>query len=94
MREGVGAVHRGREFKNQGRQALYRKLQKGRSLPDGLEFVVSYVTADLGRCSQLMRTDEITTFQRWIADWHEAIEFEVVPVDRWQDTREALELLL
>jgi hypothetical protein len=55
----------------------------GRALPDGLTFVASYVTADLGRC-----------FQRWIADWQEVAEFEVVPVVEGKVTREALEPLL
>jgi succinyl-CoA synthetase alpha subunit len=27
-----------------------------------------------------METDDVTTFQRWIADWQEVVEFEVVPV--------------
>ena len=41
-----------------------------------------------------MRTDDITTFQRWIADWQEVVEFEVVPVVEGKTTREALEPLL
>ncbi len=82
------------KFKNQDGKAVYRKLQNGRGLPDGLEFVASYVTADLGRCFQLMRTDDITTFQKWIADWQDVVEFEVVPVVEGKTTREALEPLL
>ena len=50
------------KFRNQDGRAVYRKLQKGRGLPDGLKFVASYVTADLGRCFQLMETDDITLF--------------------------------
>ena len=83
------------KFKNQDGKAVYRKLRdKGRALPDGLKFVSSWVTADLGRCFQLMETDDITTFQRWIADWQEVAEFEVVPVVEGKTTREALEPLL
>ena len=82
------------KFKNQDGKAVSRKLQKGRGLPDGLKFVASYVTADLGRCFQLMETDDITTFQRWIADWQDVVEFEVVPVVEGKTTREALEPLL
>ena len=79
------------KFKNQDGKAVYRKLQKGRGLPDGLKFVASYVTADLGRCFQLMETDDITTFQRWIADWQEAVEVEILTVVEGGTTREALE---
>ena len=62
----------------------------GRGLPDGLKFVASYVSADLGRCFQLMETDDVTLFQRWIADWQDVVEFEVVPVVEGKATREAL----
>ena len=82
------------KFKNQDGKAVYRKLQKGRGLPDGLEFVASYVSADLGRCFQLMKTDDITLFQRWIADWQSVAEFEVVPVVEGKDTRAVIEPLL
>ena len=83
------------KFKNQDGKAVYRKLRDGgRALPDGLKFVSSYVTADLGRCFQLMEVDDITLFQKWIADWQEVVEFEVVPVVAGKDTREALEPLL
>jgi hypothetical protein len=82
-------------FRNQNGKAVYRKLRDGgRGLPDGLKFVSSYVTADLGRCFQLMETDDVTTFQRWIADWSEVVEFEVVPVVEGKTTRAVLEPLL
>ena len=81
-------------FRNQDGKAVYRKLRSGRALPDGLKFVASYVTADLGRCFQLMETDDVTLFQRWIADWQELVEFEVVPVVEGKTTRAALEPLL
>ena len=83
------------QFRNQNGKAVYRKLRdSGRALPDGLKFISSYVTADLGRCFQLMETDDITQFQRWIADWQEVVEFEVVPVVEGKATREALGPLL
>jgi hypothetical protein len=83
------------QFRNQNGKAVYRKLRDGgRGLPEGLKFVSSYVTADLGRCFQLMETDDITLFQRWIADWQEVVEFEVVPVVEGKTTREALTPLL
>jgi len=63
-------------------------------LPVGLKFVASYVSADLSRCFQLMETDDVTLFQRWIADWQELVEFEVVPVVEGKTTRAALGPLL
>ena len=41
-----------------------------------------------------METDDVTLFQRWVADWQELVEFEIVPVVEGQDTRVALEALL
>jgi hypothetical protein len=82
------------KFRNQDGKAVYRKLQQGRGLPDGLKFVASYVSADLSRCFQLMEADDVTLFQRWIADWQALVEFEVVPVTEGKITRAALEPLL
>jgi hypothetical protein len=83
------------KFKNQDGKAVYAKLRdRGRTLPDGLKFVSSYVAADLSRCFQLMETDDVTLFQRWIADWQALVEFEVVPVVEGKTTREALAPLL
>ena len=83
------------KFKNQDGKAVYRKLrEQGRALPDGLKFISSHVTADLSRCFQLMETNDVTLFQRWIADWQSVAEFEVVPVVEGKDTRAALDSLL
>lgn len=82
-------------FRNQDGKAVYRKLRDGgRGLPDGLKFVSSYVSADLGRCFQLMEADDVTLFQRWIADWQGVAAFEVVPVVEGKTARAALEPLL
>ena len=73
------------KFRNQNGKAVYRKLRDaGRGLPEGLRLVASYVSTDLGRCFQIMETDDVTLFQRWIADWQEVVEFEVAnTVDRF-----------
>ena len=79
------------KFKNQDGKAVYAKVREGgRALPEGLKFIASYVAADLSRCFQLMETDDITLFQRWIADWQDVVDFEVVPVVEGKTTREAL----
>jgi len=69
------------KFKNQDGKAVYRKLREsGRGLPDGLKFISSYVSADLGRCFQLMETDDPSLFEQWTARWDDLGEFEIVPV--------------
>ena len=78
-------------FRNQDAKAIYRRLhEKGHMMPDGLSFVSSWVTADLGRCFQLMEADDVTLLQRWIAGWSDLIAFEIVPVVEGKDTARAL----
>ena len=47
-------------------------------LPQGLEYVDSWLAADQTRCFQLMRTDRPELFERWFAFWDDLVEFEVV----------------
>ena len=78
-------------FRNQDARTIYRRLrERGRMMPEGLTYVSSWVSADLGRCFQLMETDDVSLFQRWIASWSDLMEFEVVPVTPGASTTEAL----
>ena len=78
-------------FRNQDAKAVYRRLRdKGRALPDGLSFIASHVSADLSRCFQLMETGDLTLLQRWVAEWSDLAEFEIVPVVTGADTARAL----
>ena len=78
-------------FRNQDAAAVYRRLRdKGRQLPEGLTFVNSWVSADVGRCFQLMESDDVTRLQRWVAAWSDLVEFEIVPVATGQETGGAL----
>jgi hypothetical protein len=64
-----------------GAKPVYERFaQRGRQMPDGLEFVASWVTADLGRVFQVMECDDVTLLQRWVAAWEDVTEFEIVPV--------------
>jgi uncharacterized protein DUF3303 len=78
-------------FRNQDAKAVYRQLRdKGRMVPDGLTFVGSWVSADLGRCFQLMEANDVTLLQRWVAEWSDLIGFEIVPVVAGKETGAAL----
>src|SRR5439155_926492 len=46
--------------------------------------------ADVSRCFQLMECDDVTLFQRWVAEWSDLMEFEIVPVVAGKDTGAAL----
>jgi hypothetical protein len=78
-------------FRNQDAKAVYRRLRdEGRALPDGLVFISSHVSADLGRCFQLMQASDATLLQRWVAEWSDLAQFEIVPVVAGSDTATAL----
>jgi hypothetical protein len=79
------------EFRNQDAKSVYRRFrEKGRLMPDGVEFVNSWVAADLGRCFQLMECSDVTLFQRWVSEWSDLIDFEIVPVVPGEETAAAL----
>jgi hypothetical protein len=57
-----------------------RAAERDRLLPDGLRYVDSWVDEELGRCFQLMETDDARLLDEWTARWSDIVEFEVVPV--------------
>jgi hypothetical protein len=67
-------------FVHGARPVYERAAQRGRMLPDGLEYVDSWIDESLERCFQLMETDEPALFDQWIANWSDIGEFEVIPV--------------
>ena len=78
-------------FRDQDAKSVYRRFRdRGRMMPEGLSFVGSWTTADVGRCFQLMETDDVTLLQRWVAEWSDLAAFEIVPVVAGKETAEAL----
>lgn len=78
-------------FRDHNAKAIYGRLaQEGRQMPGGLKFVNSWVSADLGRCFQLMESDDVTLFQRWVSEWSDLMDFEIVPVVQSRETAIAL----
>ena len=60
---------------------VYRRFrEQGRLAPEGLRYVASWVTADLQRCYQVMECEDRALLQRWIDQWKDLVDFEVVPV--------------
>ncbi len=60
-----------------------RAAARGRMLPEGLEYVDSWVSQDLRRCFQLMRcqpSEAERLFAEWTANWADIVDFEIVPV--------------
>lgn len=71
---------------------VYRRLRdQGRGLPPGVDYVDSWITADLRRCFQLMRTQDVAALQAWVLHWEGlGVAMEILPVVHSSDTREAV----
>lgn len=68
-------------FKEGAAPEVYRRARhKGRMIPDGLEYVSSWVDLEFKTCYQLMRTDDTSLFAVWTNTWKDLVEFETVPV--------------
>ena len=68
-------------FRDGDAKAVYDRVKEhGRMMPDGLNYVDSWVELDSNRCFQLMQTDKPALFQLWTSQWDDLVEFEIVPV--------------
>ena len=79
-------------FRDHDMVPIYQRVRDaGRSLPDGLEYVDSWVEPNFSRCFQLMRCDDLRLFQEWALGWRGyGVEFEIVPVVSSAETREVV----
>ena len=76
-------------FKGRDPVPIYQRLREsGRSMPEGLRYLDSWVEANFDRCFQLMECEDARLFQRWVLQWRDLIEFEVVPVSPSKEVRE------
>jgi hypothetical protein len=68
-------------FKNKDALPVYRRFRdRGRLLPEGLQYLSSWVDEKLERCFQLMETADRKLLDEWIDNWSDVVEFEVHPV--------------
>jgi Protein of unknown function (DUF3303) len=76
-------------FKDRNPAPIYARLQEqGRALPEGLRYIDSWVEANFDRCFQLMECDDAALFQKWVLQWRDLAEFEIVPVSPSKAVRE------
>ena len=68
-------------FRDGDAAPVYRRFrERGRMAPDGLEYIASWVTEDLGTCYQVMQTAERRLLDEWMENWRDLVDFEVLPV--------------
>jgi hypothetical protein len=69
------------QFKNGDAVPVYRRFrEQGRMVPAGVNYISSWVTADLARCFQIMEAPDRSALDQWLVRWMDLVEFEVVPV--------------
>jgi hypothetical protein len=76
-------------FRDNDMVPIYRRLREsGRSLPDGLEYVDSWIEPNFARCFQLMRGDDPRLIQEWVMQWRGlGVTFEIVPAVPSKETQ-------
>lgn len=68
-------------FKEGAMPEVYRRFrEKGRMMPNGLEYISSWINLDLRICYQLMETEDVRLFPLWVDAWKDLFEVEIVPV--------------
>ena len=68
-------------FKPDSVKTVYeRGREQGRMLPNGLEYLDSWVSSSLDVCFQLMECENEQLFEEWFRCWNDLVEFEVIPV--------------
>jgi Protein of unknown function (DUF3303) len=79
-------------FRDDDMVPTYRRVRDdGRQLPEGLEYVDSWVEPSFARCFQLMRCDDLRLLQEWVLQWRgSGATFEIVPVVPSAETREVV----
>jgi hypothetical protein len=82
-------------FKISDAAQIYRRARdQGRMLPDGLDYVSSWVDLDFTVCFQLMKTDDETLFEQWTSKWEDLVDFEIIPVRTSGEASELIALRL
>jgi hypothetical protein len=68
-------------FKNSDASPVYERFrEKGRMMPEGLNYVSSWTETSGARCFQVMECDDAKLFDLWTSNWSDLTDFEIVPV--------------
>jgi hypothetical protein len=79
-------------FKPGAASEIYRRFrEQGRLMPDGLDYVSSWISDDLTTCWQVMETDDRSKFELWTRNWTDLMDFEIVPVRTSAEIRANIE---
>ena len=82
-------------FKEGKAKEIYCRFQeKGRMMPEGLQYIDSWVEVNFNRCFQLMECDDLRLLQEWIFQWQDLVEFEIISIVPSKETAEVVTKML
>lgn len=68
---------------------LYQRFaEKGRMLPEGVQYINSWINEAVTVCYQVVEAESSEKLQQWIRQWDDLADFEVVPVISSAQARE------
>ena len=68
-------------FRPETIKALYQRFdEKGRMLPEGVNYLHSWIKEDVSLCYQVMESESQELLKSWIVKWEDLADFEIVPV--------------
>ena len=60
---------------------LYQRFaEKGRLMPEGVNYINSWIDEDVKTCYQVMNSDSLEKLHEWINNWEDLADFEIIPV--------------
>lgn len=60
---------------------IYKRFaEKGRMMPEGVNYINSWINEDLSICYQVMESDSEEKLKEWISHWDDLAGFEIIPV--------------
>ncbi|NKB66635.1 MAG: DUF3303 domain-containing protein [Candidatus Latescibacteria bacterium] len=63
-------------------EKVYQRFhEQGRMLPEGLNYLDSWLEKEGNRCFQLMETDDINLFSQWTKNWRDLTQFEIIELE-------------
>ena len=65
---------------NKVKQLYKRFEEKGRLLPEGVQYINSWINEDVTTCYQVMESESEEKLYDWIQNWIDLADFKVIPV--------------
>ena len=60
---------------------LYKRFEeKGRLMPERVQYINSWINEDITTCYQVMESDTEKKIYEWIQNWIDLSDFKVIPV--------------